>query len=462
MPIKLVNSSVRRLDIATRMPFKYGIATMTEVPHVFISVSINIDGAESTGQSADHLPPKWFTKDPEAPVEKEIAEMEAAIASALKMSAHIEAESPFDFWMQLYHRLMTPPEFPPLLQHFGISLVERAVLDAVCRAQQQPLWKLVRDNRLGIDLDRLSPELQGTSPHDFLPETPLERVHLRHTVGMADYLREADIPAPERLDDGLPQSLEACIDTYGLREFKLKLCGVVETDLQRLRDIAGVVQELSAPDFRFSLDGNEQFASGEQLRAFGGRVYEDPGLSRFFEHLFFIEQPINRKVALSKDAPDMRNAWPRPVPVIIDESDGALEDLPRALELGYAGVSHKNCKGVFKGIRNRCLIGWHQWQNPGRTLLMTGEDLANIGPIALLQDLAVQALLGNDSVERNGHHYFKGLSMLPVKISASILREHPDLYRMGNDKFAYLHPAKGRLSLASVNRAPFGLQDRPH
>src|SRR2546425_7628044 len=30
-----------------------------------------------------------------------------------------------------------------------------------------------------------------------------------------------------------------------------------------------------------------------------------------------------------------------------------LESLPDALGLGYAGASHKNCKGIFKGIINR-------------------------------------------------------------------------------------------------------------
>jgi hypothetical protein len=34
-------------------------------------------------------------------------------------------------------------------------------------------------------------------------------------------------------------------------------------------------------------------------------------------------------------------------------------------------------------------------------LMMSGEDLCNTGPIALLQDLAVMAALGIESVERN-------------------------------------------------------------
>jgi len=454
--IHVIKGSFKRHDIRTRMPFKYGIATMTDLPHVFVSATVSIDGRESTGTSADHLPPKWFTKEPDTPVEQEIADMEAAINQALKAAESIQASSPFAFWRQLYDTLMSPPQFPALLQHFGISLVERAMLDAVCHHHETPLWQMVRDNRPGIDLGSLSPELSGMEPGNFLPKEPLGRVNLRHTVGMADFLRESDIPDQERLEDGLPQSLEACIERYGLREFKLKLSGQAGADLNRLHDIAAVVTERAPEDFSFSLDGNEQFATPGQLFEFGEQVHADAKLDAFFKHLVFIEQPINRKAALSADAPRVDNAWPRDIPIIIDESDGALEDFPRALELGYAGVSHKNCKGVFKGLRNRALIAHHQKQDPARTFLMTGEDLANIGPIALLQDLAVQALLGNASVERNGHHYFKGLSMFPAETNETVLENHPEIYRKGSDGVAYLVADDGRLDLNSINHSPFG------
>lgn len=457
MTIEFLSASVQRHDIATRMPFKYGIATMTNVPHVFITVTVRIDNSKCTGYSADHLPPKWFTKDPETPVEREIADMESAINQAIAAAEDIVAPNPFNFWKDLYDRLMNPPNFPPLLQHFGISLIERAMLDAVCRSYRQPLWKLIREDLLGIDLGSLSPELSSIRLRSFLPPKPLNSVTLRHTVGMADPLHEADIPDDERLNDGLPQSLQASILQYGLREFKLKLCGETESDLNRLRDIASVITKFAPDDFRFSLDGNEQFTTPGQLCSFGDQVYQDKELSTFFGHLIFIEQPINRKVALEVGAPDVSNAWPCPVPIIIDESDGALEDFPRALDLGYAGVSHKNCKGVFKGLRNRALIAHHQAQHPDRAFLMTGEDLANIGPVALLQDLAVQALLGNASVERNGHHYFKGLSMFPEKISRNILAHHPDLYHSGTDGHAYLTLRDGTISLDTVNACPFGI-----
>jgi len=145
--------------------------------------------------------------------------------------------------------------------------------------------------------------------------------------------------------------------------------------------------------------------------------------------------------------------------VIIDESDAELDSLSTALRLGYAGTSHKNCKGIFKGITNRCLIA--QRTHEGETVVMSGEDLCNVGPVALLQDLAVCAALGIESVERNGHHYHSGLSQLPEAMQKSTLKHHADLYHQGPDDWPTLNIQEGRIDTASINAAPFGVGFAP-
>jgi hypothetical protein len=141
--------------------------------------------------------------------------------------------------------------------------------------------------------------------------------------------------------------------------------------------------------------------------------------------------------------------------LIIDESDGAVEDLPRALTLGYAGTSHKNCKGIVKGIANACLL--ENRRRESKRVILTGEDLCNLGPVALLQDLAMMAVLGIEHVERNGHHYYRGLSLWPAGWQQATLASHGDLYTGHSDHFACLHIHQGQVSLASVNSAPFGV-----
>ena len=63
------------LPMRLRFPFKYGIASMTVVPHVFVYVDLNVDGREVSGLSSEGLALKWFTKNPETPFEADLCEM---------------------------------------------------------------------------------------------------------------------------------------------------------------------------------------------------------------------------------------------------------------------------------------------------------------------------------------------------------------------------------------------------
>jgi hypothetical protein len=173
--------------------------------------------------------------------------------------------------------------------------------------------------------------------------------------------------------------------------------------------------------------------------------------------LLFVEQPLHRDVALSAATARALLDWQERPPMIIDESDGEIASLPAALAAGYAGTSHKNCKGVFKGIANASLIAHRRQADPARSYILSGEDLSNVGPVALLQDLAVMATLGVEHVERNGQHYFSGLSMYAPDLQEHMLEQHGDLYRRHPRGFATLGIQGGRIDISSVVAAPFGL-----
>jgi hypothetical protein len=463
MTICIESGDLHLLDLRTRMPFKYGIATMTHSPHAFVRVWVTVAGARAEGVAADHLPPKWFTKDPAKPIAEEVTEMVAVIEHALETAPGLSADSPFDVWQQLYAaqgRWGRSRRLPPLLTHFGTSLIERALIDAFCRATGQSFAQAVRTNQLGIRLGDIHSELAGRQPVDYLPAQAQTHIFARHTVGLADPLEECDIRPDERLDDGLPQSLRACIRSYGLSHFKIKISGVLDRDRHRLGRIAEVIEAEAGPDFAFTLDGNEQFHAADEFQNFWQELRRTPGLQDFWQHLLFVEQPLHRDVALKPGAMKDAADWKDRPPTIIDESDGELDSLPQALGLGYAGTSHKNCKGVFKGIANACLLAHLQRQRSGRRYVLSGEDLANIGPVALLQDLAAVATLGVASVERNGHHYFAGLSMFPAAVQRQVLDGHGDLYRRSRFGWPTLAIRGGSLRLDSVVAAPFGLAPR--
>jgi hypothetical protein len=371
----------------------------------------------------------------------------------------MQGDSCYGIWRELYNRQLAwgdQQRLPPLLANFGVTLVERALIEAVCRARGQHFAQMLRTNQFGIPLGDLHEPLAGMTPANYLPESPSHAVTARHTVGLGDPLTEAEIPAGERLEDGLPQSLEACVRTYGLRHFKIKVSGDLEKDRARLGQLNRILTAEVKPDFAFSLDGNEFFQSAPAFQDYWRALTQTDSLQSFFSRLLFVEQPLHRSVALQPEVGAVFSRWnDRPL-IIIDESDATLESLPAALALGYTGTSHKNCKGIIKGIAHRCLLAHLNRREPDQPRIMSGEDLCNIGPVALLQDLAVMAALGIESVERNGHHYHAGLSQFPISMQEQVLQAHGDLYHPSPAGWPTLAIHHGRIQLQSLNQTPFG------
>ena len=218
----------------------------------------------------------------------------------------------------------------------------------------------------------------------------------RHTLGLSDPIHEADIPAEEHL--------------------KVKISGDQASDIDCLNRLQSLIIRQGSETIELSLDGNERFGSMEAFADYWHQLIGRPGLRSFLERVIFIEQPLARDVALSQTAtkhPTIRQATP---PIIIDKSDDSLDSASRAIELGYAGTSHKHCKGVFKSVANACMLQGRRLDQPQATWILSGEDLCNQGPISVMQDLSVAASLGIPSIERNGHHYCRGLADHPMSI----------------------------------------------
>jgi len=451
--LEVKSTDVSLLNLETRFPFEFGIATMRKLPHCFVSVDLSVDGESTTGLAADHLPPKWLTKDPDLSLAAEAESMLEVIQHACRLAESMTGESVFDCWRQVYEAQRDwagGTDYPPLLWNFGVTFVERAMIDAFCRITETPFSEAVTDNTLGVRPGYIYPDLEGAAPGDYLPAEPNRSIAVRHTVGHADRLRDG---GEASIDDGLPVTLVENVEAYGLDRFKIKLAGDPEGDYERLREVLSVLDEVCEA-YAFTLDANEQYESVDALQRVVERFQGEDGPGAFDERLLFIEQPFPREAALSEPISTDLEDWSGRPPIVIDESDGPLDSLGRALEAGYDGTSYKNCKGVFKGIINACLVG-HRRQH-GEDVILSGEDLTTIGPVSLQQDLAAMATVGIDHVERNGHHYFRGLGMFDEDVQSAVLSAHDDLYRPLADGTAAVDVHDGRLQLPSVLEAPFG------
>lgn len=456
--IELVSAQARVVRVQTRLPFRYGIAEMTVAPHTVVEVALRIDGAEQVrGWASEQLPPKWFTKDPTTSFSDDLDGLVGVVLHALTAARGLRGETAFELWRRLDARQSawaSSEGVPGLLAGLGTALVERAVIDAVCRAVGRPFVEALHDGTLGFSPADLHPELTGTPWRARLPGAPAPRLAVRHTVGFADALTDAECVDPPQ--DGLPVSLEGVVRETGVRFLKVKTAGDPAADRVRL---AGIFQVCDAAGVtpQLTIDGNESMRDGAHLERWIGELRSDPEVGpRLRESLIAVEQPVHRDVALDPDlAGTLARLAADGIAVIIDESDSDVGAVRRALDLGYAGGTYKGCKGVFRGLANAVLTA-HRTADDGRTRLMTAEDLSTLPPLTVAHDLVVASAMGLTHLERNGHHYFGRLAPLGATIVDDALAHHPDLYRADDRVGARLRIDGGDVTFASALAAPFG------
>ena len=400
MRFRVIRIELYERDVRLRLPFRFGVVTLTESPQAFARVRIRLeDGRESQGAAAELLAPKWFDKDPALSNEDNYEQLRRSLAVAREAYLAHEARTAWDH--------ASPAR--GLVENYGPALLDRAVLDALCRALGVSFYRAVQANLVGagrfegIDLGAYCASLQ-----------PRVSIAARHTVGLVDPITAAD--QQHKVGDGLPETLEEVVARYGQRYFKLKVAGDAHADVERLVAIAAVLDRIAGP-YHVSLDGNEQYDDMQGVAELWARMKGEVRLARLVSRVLFIEQPVKRQKALASPVRDIDR------PVIIDESDDALDAFARAKALGYRGVSSKTCKGLYKSLLNgaRC-AAW------GERYFMSGEDLTIQAGLALQQDLALVSLLGLTHVERNGHHYVNGMAGLPPGEQDAFLAAHPDLY----------------------------------
>ncbi len=465
MRLAVKDSQLGLRNSTTRLPFRYGVASLTRCPQAIVRVTIECDGLVRDGYSGDCLPPSWFDKSPEKDFEQQITDMLRVIGLAQGVYATAFASSvPFlPAWLACHDEMQadcSALDLPPLLASFGSSLLERAVIDAVCRRHDVSFARAIRGNLLGIDAGLVHAGLRGLSPAVWLPAHPSTSVFVRQTVGMADALEVADIAPGDAVGDGRPQALEEYVTRQGVRYCKVKVANDLERDLDRLTRIAGILEAHRGDDYRLTLDGNEQYKQAGAFERLVDGIRSAPRLTTLWNNVVAIEQPFDRAIALTPSCVAAVRGVSHTKPVIIDESDDTLDAYPRALEAGYRGVSSKNCKGAIKSLLNAGLTWLANDSGRRHDVLMTGEDLCSVGIVPVQSDLCLAATLGLAHVERNGHHYHPGLSYLPEAVRDAALAAHPDFYAREHG-VVVPHIRDGRFDIRSLQCVGFGFAVEP-
>jgi hypothetical protein len=455
---RIVAIELYERPVRLRIPFRFGAATVTHAPQAFVRAGILLgDGREARGATAELMIPKWFDKSPQKSNTDNIEDLRRSLSFAgAAYATETRALTAFGHFAARYATLIgdgAGAGLNSLTSNYGPALIDRAILDALCRALGVSFSAAIRGNLPGITAS-LTPDLADFAIDRFVAGlTPSSTIAARHTIGMLDPIVAGD--AAVRVADGLPETLEEVIAAYGNRYFKLNLGGDLHVDVERLVRIAAVLDRL--PDHAVTLDGNERYADPSGIAELWRKIEAMPALARLFAATLYLEQPLPRAIALDADVSELAQSKP----LLIDESDATLDAFPTARVAGCTGVSSKSCKGIYKSLLNaaRC-ARWNDDVAP--RYFLSGEDLTMQAGLAVQQDLALTALLGLAHVERNGHHYvngFAGQSAGDAEHKA-FLAAQPGLYEESHGSVR-LAIRDGLIDISSLEAPGFASAARP-
>ena len=414
MPLRLAVRDIAFFErpVNFARPFRFGAVVVNATPQAFVRVEIEVEGkGTATGASAEFLVPKWFDKRPHLSPDETVMELRRSLVIARELYL---SHSGFDTAFGLHAACIAAQvqacareDIPPLAAAYGPAEIDKAILDALLRCVGVNFFDGMRDNIADIDA-RLSRDLHDADVTQFLAgRQRLERVAIRHTVGLDDHVEG---------EGGVADAKE----NAGARYFKLKLNGNPEADADRLIRIG---EELSALpyDYSVTLDANEQYADLAALGELIDRLDRDNALKPIASKLFYVEQPMPRDITRQSPLGALARR-----DFIIDEADDSYDAFPAARALGYRGISSKSCKGIYKSVVNATRAA--KWSADGAKFFVSGEDLTCQAGLGVQQDLALGALIGVTHAERNGHHYVDGFGDTPAAEAQAFLAAHPDLY----------------------------------
>jgi hypothetical protein len=426
------NIALNERPVTFTHPFRFGAVTVDGAPEAVIHAEIELeDGRRSVGAAAELMIPKWFNKGARLSPDETVAQLRCSLHFARELYLKHPFDTAFGLHAACYdHQIArcARADIPALAAGYGPAELDKAILDALLRAQGMDVFTGLKQNIAGIDA-RLTPDIDNVIIGNFLTSrAPNSRILLRHTIGMLDAL----------------ENLAAIHAESGCRYFKIKLSGDPSADRSRMIAIIQALTDLRI-DYRLTLDANEQYPSHKALAALVDALLNDEAFEAVAQHLLYIEQPLPREMTFDLPLGDLGKSFA----FIIDEADASYDAFPRALELGYRGVSSKSCKGLYKSLIN----GARALHSNTARSFVTAEDLTCQVGLAIQQDIALGAFHGLVHAERNGHIYGDGFANVSDAEAKEFLHAHPDLYEQGQGNIR-LAVRDGAIKFSSLGATP--------
>lgn len=348
-------------DFRYRAPYQFGGRSVDRVTILNVTCRVRTKGGrEARGFGSMTLGNAWAfpaaSQDAGLGAMKALADELRRVTKACDESGH-----PIDLFRALepeYLRTATevsraralPSSIPKLCTLVVASAFDAAIHDAYGKAFGVSVYDTYRSTFMRRDLSNdLGPSFAGEFLDRYVAATPRPTIPVFHSVGASDPLDAAEVR--QRIDDGLPNTLEEWIPRDGLIRFKIKLNGGdLEKDFDRVVRIDRIVtraqQARGIRDWKYSLDFNEGCPNVGYLLEFLRRIRA--ATPSGFDRILYIEQPTARD--LKADRANVMHEAAKLRPVVIDESLTDLETLLLAREMGYTGVALKACKGQSQAM----------------------------------------------------------------------------------------------------------------
>jgi L-alanine-DL-glutamate epimerase-like enolase superfamily enzyme len=451
--IRTTGSELYFLPIKTRVPLKFGSATVTEVTCARVRIWVEgkagqrAEGWGETPLSAQWAWPSQLPHDVRARTMEEfcrgIAEGFVQFPAAghpFEISHEFQEQGLPTLLRQLKQRCAGSEPMPWLAALVCYSAFDLALHDAYGQLHQRPVFETFNANFMSRDLasyftpgilsyDRVpvAPNISfaGKYPQDFLLPRRRDRLPAWHLVGGLDPLEPSEL-SDQSPDDGYPLLLKDWIQVDGLKCLKVKLRGTDSTwDYERLLSVGRI--GLANGVGWFSADFNCTVQAPEYVIDILDRLQrEHPAI---FRQTLYVEQPFPYE--LETHSIDVHAVSARKK-LFLDESAHNWQCVRLGRELGWTGVALKTCKTLTGALLSAC------WARAYGLSLMV-QDLTNpmLAQIPhLLLAAHIDTLMG---VETNCMQFYPEASKPEAQV-------HPGIYQRRN----------GQVDLSSIGGPGFG------
>ena len=345
-------------DVKLRLPFRFGVITMTEATQAVLRARISLaDGRRGTGVAAETLAPKWFDKDARplrraerravAPVDRS---RRGPLPRARPAPPHLRfSPTPIDDQLARGAAL----RLNPLVASYGPALLDRAIIDALGRIVGRSFADLIRANAGGYRGKRAY-----AGPARLRPRAVSGRPGARGRYRCAAHRRSSRSDHRRRSDRRPASRRWAARDVGGSRApLWLPLLQAQGRRQRSGRSRPADTHRRRARPRRRRLprDARRQRAirrCRRHRRAVAAHD-RDPGAGSGSSTQS--SSSSSRSSARSRSRARSRR-WRARARSSSTNRTASSSSFPAALALGYAGVSSKNCKGFYKSLLNAARV----------------------------------------------------------------------------------------------------------